>query len=358
MTSAAAAPARALIDLLKAAACCLIVLHHLAFYGPMADHAQGLFPAVFDWLAEHARMAVQVFLVVGGYLAGRGLQGRVLASDPIEAARQSLQAVMRRFWRLALPLWVALLLALVANAWADHWMDHESISPWPSLSAWLAHLLLLQDILGHEALSAGVWYVAIDFQLFALVQVMAAAAACSQRPRPVLFALVLALLAVSAFGINRWPQADMWAPYFWASYGLGLMLGLQPPRPWMGAAVGLTMLALVVDFRARLGLALITTALLALGPSIWGHWLAMRPSVQRAVQSLSQISYAVFLVHFPVSLVVNAAWTAFVPPSALLQLLGVITAFKLSLVLGGSFHHFVERPLLRRLAPGPTANAA
>ncbi|MFM8696778.1 MAG: acyltransferase family protein, partial [Betaproteobacteria bacterium] len=59
------------VDLLKALACCLIVLHHLAFYGPMSDHADELFPVFFDGLAQHGRLAVQVFLVLGGYLAAR-----------------------------------------------------------------------------------------------------------------------------------------------------------------------------------------------------------------------------------------------------------------------------------------------
>ena len=41
-----------LIDLLKVVASQLIVLHHLAFYGPMADHAAPLMPRVIDWLAD------------------------------------------------------------------------------------------------------------------------------------------------------------------------------------------------------------------------------------------------------------------------------------------------------------------
>lgn len=43
----------------------------------------------------------------------------------------------------------------------------------------MAHALLLQGIVG-ESLSAGVWYVSIDFQLFAdTVLLLAAYAGCS-----------------------------------------------------------------------------------------------------------------------------------------------------------------------------------
>ena len=38
----------ALINVLKAVAAQLIVLHHLAFYGPMADLARPLLPATID----------------------------------------------------------------------------------------------------------------------------------------------------------------------------------------------------------------------------------------------------------------------------------------------------------------------
>ena len=61
------------IDTLKGAACIAIVWHHLAFYGPMSDVALPLAPNLIAWLYDHARLAVQVFLVLGGYLAASSL---------------------------------------------------------------------------------------------------------------------------------------------------------------------------------------------------------------------------------------------------------------------------------------------
>ena len=57
------------IDLAKALASQLIVWHHLSLYGPMCDVARSLAPTTLDLLNEHARLVVQVFLVVGGFLA-------------------------------------------------------------------------------------------------------------------------------------------------------------------------------------------------------------------------------------------------------------------------------------------------
>eukprot|EP01034_Spumella_vulgaris_P039100 gene39100-48291_t len=158
-----AAPAQfGLINLLKAVAAQLIVLHHLAFYGPMADHARALMPEVIGWLDEHARIAVQVFLVVGGFLAAKSLSpsGRPGIATPLHTA-------WRRYAKLAPPFLAATLLAAGANALASAWMTHDSISAPASFGQLSAHALLLHSVLGYESLAAGAWYVAIDFQLYA-----------------------------------------------------------------------------------------------------------------------------------------------------------------------------------------------
>lgn len=46
----------------------LIIWHHLAAYGPMSDVVQLAAPGVIGGLYDDARMAVQVFPVVGGFL--------------------------------------------------------------------------------------------------------------------------------------------------------------------------------------------------------------------------------------------------------------------------------------------------
>lgn len=62
---------------------------------------------------------------------------------------------------------------------------------------------------------------------------------------------------------------------------------------------------------------------------------------------LSRFSYSVFLTHFPICLIINAAWTAFLPSSPWLQLVGVLVAFKLSVLGGALFHAAVEAPAAR-----------
>jgi len=159
-----------LIDVVKGLACLLIVAHHLAFYGPMSDIAEPLAPRLLAWLSSHGRMAVQVFLVLGGYLAAASL-----APQGVARFTSAWQQVARRFGRLVVPYAVALLATVLVSALVRPWLEHHSVPAEPDFAQLLANALLLQDVLGYEALSAGVWYVAIDFQLFALAVLLFAA---------------------------------------------------------------------------------------------------------------------------------------------------------------------------------------
>ena len=86
------------LDQVKGIACLLIVSHHLAFYGPMADVLEPFFGRTLSWFREYARMALQVFLVVGGYLSAAALA-------PQGCARQGslLRTLGKRYVRLVVP---------------------------------------------------------------------------------------------------------------------------------------------------------------------------------------------------------------------------------------------------------------
>ena len=348
-----------LINLLKAGAAQLIVLHHLAFYGPMADHARVLLPELFDWLAGDARIAVQIFLVIGGFLAAKSLspQGLAKTGNP-------LGTLWRRYTKLAPPFVAATLLAAGASFIASLWMTHDSISSTPSLPQLAAHVLLLHSVLGYESLSAGAWYVAIDFQLYAgtalLLWLCGRLSGGVQRPW--LAPAVVAVAAVSSlFYFNRDADWDVWAPYFFGSYGLGMLAwwaGDPARRP--RAVVGLFLMmalpalaALTLDFRSRIAVALSVACVLML----LGRVRVQSGAVWSLANWLGKNSYSIFLVHFPVCLVINAAFARFVPAQPELQAFGTVLAWGASLAAGAAFFRWVEAPLGRmagmRSAPRP-----
>jgi peptidoglycan/LPS O-acetylase OafA/YrhL len=353
---AAARPATLqFLTVFKGLAAQLIVLHHLAFYGPMSDYVRPVAPLLIGWLDADARLAVQVFLVIAGFLAARSLSGDGKA--PLAGRLRA--RIARRYLMLAPPFMAAVLLTVGASAWARSWMTHDSISAAPTLAQLAAHALMLQGVLGYEALSAGAWYVAIDFQLYTLFALLIWSCSHASRIWPasrgwLLPAAVSLLLCSSLFWFNRDARFDVWALYFFGSYGLGAL------ACWAGASgaarqrwLALALLApaaaaLALDFRSRIALALLLAAFIA--------WAAQQPAIRaRALPApllwLGRISYSVFLVHFGVCLVVNAAFTRFAPATAGWQGAGMLAAWAGSMLTGAIFYRMVEAPLARLVGP-------
>lgn len=345
MTSAVSASSRQpLADALKAIAAQFIVLHHLAHYGPMADAARDLAPWLFDWLDEYGRMAVQVFLVVGGYLAARSLM-----TGMARGHWELLPQLGRRYLRLVVPYTAALLLAIGLSAVARQLMVHDSISAPASATQVTAHLLLLQGLLDYEALTAGAWYLAIDFQLYALLALLLWLPRQAGLERLGLVAVVF-LLTASLFYFNLDADWDNWALYFFGSYGIGVVAywATAQRRHFSGAALVMLLcgLALILEFRWRIALAMVV-ALLLLVP-LQGKWFD-RIVNARPVVFLAEISFATFLVHFPVSLVINGLFIRFCVASPAAHAMGVLLAWMASLLAGALFYRVIGQGLMPAL---------
>ena len=329
----------ALIDGLKVLASQLIVLHHVLLYAPMAQRVVPAWPRTAAFLLDEARFVVQIFLVIGGFLAAQGL------SRPVANLPQSLLA---RYARLVPMLAIALLAVLAASALlpAGRWPDW--VTPWPTVGQFAAHLLLLQDILGVPSLSAGAWYVSIDFQLFALLAIGSVLLQRrSGRPAwqtPLPWAVAMLALTSTAW-FNRDPALEAWAPYFFGAYGLGALAAwarCSRRMAWLFAAVCALQLAdAVVALRPRAARAGACALALATLASRWQP----RGRVQHALAYWSDASYGVFLIHYAVIVAATALWLRLGTEgtgaaSALLAL-----CWAASLAAGAALQHFVGAPL-------------
>ncbi len=343
-------PYSPLIDAIKAVAAQLIVLHHLAWYGPMSDISAELYPLLDhwqDWLAEYGRYAVAAFLAVGGFLAAQALP-----PGGLPAGKSPLCLIGQRYARLVGPYAIALLIVMVCAALARQWMTHESIGAVPTVGQFVAHLFLLHDLLDYEALSAGVWYVAIDFQLYALfvgLLWLAGQSRCRPASADFLAPLLVTLVALaSLFHFNRDTDWDSSALYFFGAYALGVGSGwaARATRPLryllLLAAVGVG--ALLIEFRERILVALIVALMLGVAQ--------LRPmhSGRNLLALFGQTSYALFLIHFPVCLVVNAAFQRFLPHTPGWSTLGVLLAWLASNLAALLFYRYVEVRIGPRLA--------
>ncbi len=350
-----------LIDAVKASGCLLIVLHHLAFYGPMSDVAANAWPRVLAWLYDYGRLAVQFFLVCAGYLTAASL-----ARFDALTWQQALKLCGQRYLRLAIPLLAALSFTVLVTEGLRPDFDHASLSATPDWGQALAHIVFLQHGLGMEALSAGIWYVAIDFQLYAMTLLsLVAVQLCrtshmALSPWAVRWGLQLGLTCASLWYWNLNAEWEDLGLYFFGSYGLGLLAWegqrlLRLSRPghdaqrWAIWAVFLVMggLAFALEPRWRIATAwLLAGVLLGMPERLEvGHNLQpLTAKWRRWVEGLSTVSYAVFLMHFGVSLLVNAAVYSAWPERVWANTLGMLLALTLSVASGVLLHRWVERP--------------
>ena len=331
-------PAYRLIDLLKIVAAQCIVLHHFALYGPLSDAAAQAAPELVAWFYDYARMAVQVFLVVAGYLAARSLgQG--------DLPRQGLlRTLWQRYERLVLPFVAALLITVICSALARPHLEGDLVPASPQLGQWLAHASLLHSVLGVDSLSAGVWYVAIDFQLYALLALLLW---LSRGNSWVAGALVAAMAVASLTWFNLDAEYDAWALYFFGAYGLGALAwwaGLRARHSGYALALYLGTVsfglgALALEFRERIALAMGVSSVLA---SFGSTPLHLPRRVDAWVRRLSNSSYALFLVHFSVLLLANTLWAVLEIAEPEWALPFTAAAWALSLLASYAFHTQVE----------------
>ena len=358
------------IDALKVIAAQFIVLHHLSAYGPVADTLRQSAPVLMGWLYDYARMAVQIFLVIGGYLAAASLA----PGGKPKHHHSPLQAVLKRYRRLVLPCLVALLLAVASAALARQWLNDDFIPTAPTWAQSVAHVFLLQGVLDKEALTAGVWYVAIDFQLFVLMTLLVWLGQRQHRTASadpaigpglaqiLVLGLVVSLMLASLFFFNRDPTWDNWAIYFFGAYGMGAAAfwagGSRRPALYLGVLAITGGLALALEFRERIVLALGIALLLGLwhwgrtiNPSSFSRRRESSPATSlvltRLVHQLGQSSYALFLVHFPVLMLGNALFAKLGLSSPVAAAWVMLACWTTSLAMAQAFERWVEAPLAR-----------
>ena len=341
-----------LLDIAKGLACAVIVGHHLSRYGAMPAGAFALAPDFLGWLADNGRLAVQVFLVIAGFLAASSL-----APDGVLRVDRPLARILQRYGRLVMPYLAALTVCVLVAAVVRPWIGNDDVPAAPSIGQLLAHGLLMQDLLGYEALSTGVWYVAIDFQLFVLALTLMGLPALwrrtpaepRSRERWVPVALVLAVALASLALFNRHSELDATAVYFFGAYGLGMLVfwigRATRASTWQGAIVLLVLAgagALALDWRSRIATALVSALLIALAQR--QDWLSMArwPDAALPLQRLGRISYSLFLIHFPVLLATNAAMGRLGPHAAWIDGLGLAATFGLSVAAALLLYRWVE----------------
>lgn len=337
------------VDAFKAVAAQLIVLHHFAAYSPMANTLSLTWGGLVNALFEDARMVVQVFLVSSGYLVARSVSN-LLRVKP-------LPMIVKRYFRL-LPAYVVALIFTVCVASLmrdsiDGATASQELESWlPGEATWtgfLGHILMLQNVLHLDALTVGVWYVSIDMQLFVLTLLLMWLLELMRGERWVsgqlILVTVLSQMSLWVFNLN--PDLDDYAVYFFGAYGLGLLsfwATLSARGFWaFMLSVLLGMGAYAYAPRARVAIAIGTALCL---------YLATREGAVNSIQQraqflhlLSDSSYALFLNHFAVIIVLSGVWYELNLQTQQSAWIFIMTGWIMSLALSLWVYRYMERPL-------------
>lgn len=331
---------------LRALAALIIVWHHFSIYAPLSQWAAPLAGEWLDWLAEHAR-ATQVFFVIGGYVMARSMASRLWDLPRVR------RYVLQRYLRLGLPYLGVIVLILPVYEFARGWLPEDVIGAPVSVMQFLAHLFFLQGALGHEQLSAGLWFVCINFQLsliYALCLWLRDAVGNGRADWVAIVGWPLAIL--SLFHINLDSAWDNTWLYFFPYFFMGVVVQgalHRGKRLDLVLYVMLLLAAMAVEWRWRLAVAMGVGLILFLAEQTS---FASRWPRSRILQWLGEISFSLFLIHFPVLVFVGTVWARMDWSTPEQALAGLLAAFALSLVAATAYHHVVERPAARLLSFG------
>jgi peptidoglycan/LPS O-acetylase OafA/YrhL len=347
-----------LVDFLKTFAALTIILHHFSSYGQIAEDARLLLPGLMTWLFEYGRYAVQIFLVMGGYLAAQSLTRTSNLKNP----QTVLKTMFNRYLRLFAPYVVALILTIICAWVARFWVQDEFVGESETMGQFLAHLFFLQGILGLDSISAGVWYVAIDWQLYAILAIM-----LSMFPGYRSLMWVLAMLCVSSLlFFNRSGEYENYFIYFIGAYGLGVLAQLckNYPDPIVNRVARLFFIAIgiiiLISSFHQLWIRNILAYVVAIALVIWGDWAykdhgkeqrrgheSRTHKIVNAILWGSRRSYCAFLIHFSFVLLANTlyiAWGMNQRHEGVLAIALMIVAIAASGIAANLLYRWVEVP--------------
>lgn len=353
----------AFVDGLRGLAALSIVMFHLWWYEPEPHPA---FQPFQNNLQEVMllRAAVQVLLVISGFVIAYTLRNCWV--NPREVGL----FLGRRLVRLTPPYWVTLATIIMVDAVCQQAWDlpspFEGSISIPRLSA---HMTFLQDVLGQEPMSAGVWTICIEMQFY-VVAILAWGLAQvitrrpdDNKPRPSMWGILIIYAPLAFASLFLWrplESTEHWVIHFLWMFFLGMIAWWTLDRTlplWVFVSVvvvGVGQIAfdLACDLAFERGLKFqtyqnsvaLTTAVMIY---IAGRFNRMQSWLNWPwLQYISKISYSLYLIHFPVChLLTSAGWRLFGDDPTTVQAMAIMAiSYATSIFAAHWMYLWVEEP--------------
>jgi len=346
----------AFIDGLRGIAALGIVVFHLWWYEPAPYPVFGAESTPADEAFIKIRAAVQVLLVISGFVIAYTLRRTWVTPQ------EMYWFIGRRLVRLVPCYWVTIATVLLVDvACRNVWeLSTPTDSP-PTMARVAAHMTFLQDVFGLDSLSAGMWTLCIEMQFyFVAVLGWGLAQRCFPRldrldPTPSAWALLLTFAPIAVFSLFHWrTQADteIWVIHFLWMFFIGMATWWAIDRTislpiFVGLIlIGLRNLYVDAEWRYENSVAL-TTAISIFVAGRLGRlnsWLNIP-----WLQYLGKISYSLYLIHFPICHVLTSAgWRWYHDSPTSLQATGILLSSLICSIIGGHvLYVLVEAPSAR-----------
>jgi peptidoglycan/LPS O-acetylase OafA/YrhL len=146
-------------------------------------------------------------------------------------------------------------------------------------------------------------------------------------------------MLIALFAFNRWRSLDIWAIYFCGSFGLGAAIAFRVNQVRKNTAT--FWIALILVFAAALTIEWRVGLLVALICSAFLWWANDQPIVATGkehfadqwLHRLSGDSYALFLFHYPVVMLLGAMIDVFWPGQVMTAMLGLLASWVASMLI-------------------------
>jgi peptidoglycan/LPS O-acetylase OafA/YrhL len=333
------------IDSLRGIAAMAVVFHH-ALYSPLIDTLREAVPDAILAICEKGYLGVHVFFVISGFVIAHSLRNTVLNAHSIA------WFALRRQVRLDPPYWVALLAALALWAIMRAVLGEASADPVPAPGAVGLNMLYLQKITRVPEILGVAWTLCIEIQLYVFFSLLLWLGQFGRRvagaPSRLTVLLVLAS-GVTSLALNESVLHHAWLTQYWWLFASGAMC-YWAMRRVVATWVFFAFLSLIVISIVRepgdlpLYTATISSAL------IFGVGkLGLLATLLRGplFQYLGRISYCLYLVHWPVKIVVLGAGFQLTRHQPLAAIGWCLLMVLVSIVLAHALHVLVEARCMR-----------
>lgn len=316
------------VHLLRGIAAFLVVIHHSIGWYPL-PLLDGAF-AFLDPHGELGRLGVVVFFVISGFVLPLSLDGNY-------TARFFPKFLAKRFIRIE-PTYLISMIFAAGILFAKTRLAPHGEAWIPDVGQIAAHLLYVIPFTHYQWLNDVYWTLAIEFQYYILIGLLFPVFRYASRRSPFLMGACVIVFASMVLLANAVPQIGLLkqAPYF----AMGLLafdLFRNPQRFHFALVLAIGLVGL--GFWQELKL---VHLLVALGSGLLiVYW---RP-VLHSWRWLGTISYSLYVIHYPLTTVINQSAPRIFTGSLSWMLYFVpLVGIFCSLIAAWMLYRFVEGP--------------